>query len=322
MSVKVNKEIKQLIGKLKKGDKSACARLITFSENYPEFKSIIDTLVYPFSEKSYYLGITGSPGVGKSSLISSLITEIRKNKKTVGVLAVDPSSPFSGGAILGDRVRMQKHFLDKGVYIRSMASRGKKGGLSYCALAASRIIANLNMNFVIFETLGVGQQELDIIEAVDTKIVVIMPNSGDVIQMLKAGIMEIADILVISKSDIAGATDLRNEILNNLILKKNDGWEIKIILTSALNNSGFKELYNTILEHKVFLEEKKLISEYRNQRLKKEVFNTVIETIEKKININLNNEKELNKNLNNIKKGKKSIQEFAEEIIKNLKAEK
>ncbi|WP_232697931.1 methylmalonyl Co-A mutase-associated GTPase MeaB [Brevibacillus daliensis] len=232
------------------GDVRAAARAITWIEDDFPDKAQILREIYPHTGKAILIGFTGSPGAGKSSLVDALLTFLRAESLTVGVVAVDPTSPFTGGALLGDRVRMQHHAPDPGVFIRSMGTRGNLGGLSRHTKEAVRILDAYGCDVVIIETVGVGQTELDIMKAADTTLVVLNPGGGDSVQAFKAGIMEIADLFVINKSDIPGVQKLEIEVEQMLDLVKHDAtWRPPIIKTIATEQKGMQELWQEIKRH-------------------------------------------------------------------------
>jgi len=237
------------------GNIKATARLIRDVED--ELPSAIEELkaLYPYTGRSYIIGITGSPGSGKSTLIDMLIDVFRKRGKTIGVIAIDPSSPFSGGAILGDRIRMQRHATDGGVFIRSLATRGWRGGLSRATANVINIMDAMGKDIILIETVGAGQAEVDIINFTHTSMVILVPGMGDWVQTLKAGILEIADILVINKADKKGADELKTELEAMLQMSaySPQAWKPKIFLTEAVNNKGIDELVEGIYQHKEFL---------------------------------------------------------------------
>lgn len=237
------------------GNIKATARLIRDVED--ELPSAIEELkaLYPHTGRSYIIGITGSPGSGKSTLIDLLIDVFRKRGKTIGVIAIDPSSPFSGGAILGDRIRMQRHATDGGVFIRSLATRGWRGGLSRATANVINIMDAMGKDIILIETVGAGQAEVDIINFTHTSMVILVPGMGDWVQTLKAGILEIADIFVINKADKKGADELKAELeaMLQMSVYSPQAWKPKIFLTEAVNNKGIDELVEGIYQHKEFL---------------------------------------------------------------------
>ena len=246
----------ELVQKMLAGSTQSLARLITMVEREtPEVPQIM-SLIYPRLGHAYLVGITGPPGGGKSTLVDRLTAVMRSGDFSVGILAADPTSPFSGGALLGDRIRMQQHYLDKGVFIRSMATRGSRGGLPRAARGVIKLLDAFGKDFVLVETVGVGQTELDIMEATDTTVVVLIPETGDAIQMLKAGLMEIADIFVVNKADREGVDYLVTALEQMLHMSPRDsGWQPPIVTTQALHNIGIEELYHQIERHRKVLQE-------------------------------------------------------------------
>lgn len=243
----------EIVERMKNKDIRALARAITMVENdHPDKLQLLSDVV-SLQNGALYVGFTGSPGAGKSSLVNRLITHIREEGKTVAVIAVDPTSPFSGGALLGDRVRMNQHFTDDGVYIRSMATRGSLGGLARATKDAIRICDAYGFDVVIVETVGVGQSELDIMKVVDTTAVVLTPNSGDVLQIFKAGIMEIADLFVINKADLHGVGKLKALLTELVMMTSKEDHETAIVKTITTENKGIDKLWEKIKVHHEFL---------------------------------------------------------------------
>ena len=218
------------------------------------------------------LGVTGPPGVGKSSLIGALIRHVREEGRTVGVISVDPSSPFTQGALLGDRIRLSDHFLDPGVFIRSMGTRGHLGGLAEATLQAALLLDAAGKELVLLETVGAGQSEVEVIGIADTVLLVLMPGSGDSVQALKAGIMEIPDVIAINKMDHPAAKTMLNEVRSILTLDRDRDWRPPIVLTDALRGENVPLLWEKLEEHRAFLEAGGLLEERRRRNLAGEVF--------------------------------------------------
>jgi GTPase len=268
-----------LAQRLLDGDRRALARAITLVEDdRPEGWELVKQ-VYPHTGRAAVVGFTGPPGVGKSTLIGALTKARREAGRTVGVLSIDPSSPFTHGALLGDRIRLSEHFLDQGVFIRSMANRGALGGLSEAALQAALLLDAAGRDDVFVETVGVGQAEIDIIDHADTIVLVLMPGSGDSIQALKAGVMEIPDVIVINKSDHPLTDTMIREIRGVLSLANLDHtpeqargrWRVPIIKTEAARGEGLGELVTALEEHRAHIMEKGQLAERRMRNLRNEV---------------------------------------------------
>lgn len=240
--------MQELIAAARTGDLRAIGRLISIVERLDESASSLLRELVSVQDNAQIVGLTGAPGVGKSTTTSALISHYRKAGQRVAVLAIDPSSPFSGGALLGDRIRMQEHTLDEGVFIRSMAARGRLGGLSVATGFAARVLAACGFDVILIETVGVGQSEVDIVAAADTTVVVTAPGLGDAIQAAKAGILEIADIFVVNKADREGAQNTQRE-LRALVEMQQSDWTIPVIPTVATNESGIAELAQAIQAH-------------------------------------------------------------------------
>jgi len=242
-----------VVEKVVAGDVRAVARLIRdIDDGTPGIRSVLKDL-YPHTGNAYVVGITGAPGVGKSTLVDQVISHLRKQDKSVGVLAVDPTSPFSGGAILGDRIRMQRHCADPGVFIRSLATRGQFGGLTQSTRSAIDVLDAMGKDVILVETVGVGQDEVDVVKSAHTTVIIVMPGMGDDIQVIKAGILEVGDIFVINKADREGVDRTENHLkmMIEMDLKKYEegGWVPSILRTEALFDKGVEELLTEINKH-------------------------------------------------------------------------
>ncbi|HME31177.1 MAG TPA: methylmalonyl Co-A mutase-associated GTPase MeaB [Terriglobales bacterium] len=251
-----NGHIKELVRRIRAGEVRALSRAISMVEDRTKESTELLKALFPYSGNALLLGLTGSPGAGKSTLVDQVAREYRKQGKTIGVVAVDPTSPFSGGAILGDRIRMQSHYADTGIYIRSMATRGSLGGLASTTADVATVLDASGRNLVMIETVGVGQDEVDIVRLADVTIVVLVPGMGDDVQTIKAGIMEIADIFVINKSDRDGAERVEREVraMQSLALR-NDSWTPPIVKTVATSGTGMTELLAAIEKYCEYLQQ-------------------------------------------------------------------
>jgi LAO/AO transport system kinase len=261
-----------LLDGVRSGDRRALARAITLVENGDPLAEELVRELYPETGGAYAIGITGPPGVGKSTLISSLVRHVRKEERRVGVVSVDPSSPFTHGALLGDRIRLADHFLDKDVFIRSMGTRGHLGGLAEATLQALLLLDAAGKELVFLETVGAGQSEVEVIGIADTVVLVLMPGSGDSVQALKAGIMEIPDVIAINKKDHPAAKTMLNEVRSILSLDRERAWRPPIVLTEATRDENVPELWEQIAAHRAHLESEGLLEERRRQNLAGEVF--------------------------------------------------
>jgi GTPase len=257
---------------VRSGDRRAVARAITLVENSEPLAYDLVRDLYPETGGAYAVGVTGPPGVGKSSLISALVRHVREQGRSVGVISVDPSSPFSQGALLGDRIRLADHFLDPEVFIRSMGSRGHQGGLAEATLQALLLLDAAGKELVFLETVGTGQGEVEVIGIADTVVLVLMPGSGDSIQALKAGIMEIPDVIAINKMDHPAAKTMLNEVRSVLSLDKERRWKPPIVLTEAMRGENVDTLWEKVEAHRAFLESEGLLEQRRRENLAGEVF--------------------------------------------------
>jgi len=260
-----------LAQRLLAGDRRALARGISLVENDdPEGWALVKE-VYPHTGRAAIIGVTGPPGAGKSTLLAALTKLERARERTVAVLSIDPTSPFTQGALLGDRIRLSDHFLDPGVFIRSMASRGALGGLSEASLQAALLMDAAGRDVIMLETVGVGQAEVDIIDHADTVVLVLMPGSGDSIQALKAGVMEIPDVIVVNKADHPLTDTMVREIKNVLALGPRQGWQVPIVKTEAIRGEGVEELAERLAEHRAYIQAEGTLSERRRRNLMNEV---------------------------------------------------
>ena len=262
---------------VRSGDKLALARAITLVENGEPLAYDVVRDIYPDTGGAYSVGVTGPPGVGKSSLISALVRHVRDREQSVGVISVDPSSPFTQGALLGDRIRLSDHFLDPGVFIRSMGARGHLGGLAEATLQAMLVLDASGKDLLFLETVGAGQGEVEVIGIADTVLLVLMPGSGDSVQALKAGIMEIPDVIAVNKMDHPAAKTMVNEVRSILTLgpassKADRKWKPPIVLTEATRGENVDVLWDKIEQHRAFLEEGGGLEQRRRRNLAGEVF--------------------------------------------------
>jgi LAO/AO transport system kinase len=264
--------LESLVEGVRGGDRRALARSITLIESGDDVAYDLIRALYPETGRSYMVGVTGPPGVGKSSLISALVRHVRERDATVGVISVDPSSPFTKGALLGDRIRLSDHFLDPAVFIRSMGTRGHVGGLAETTLQAALVLDAAGKDFVFLETVGAGQSEIEIISIADTIVLALMPGSGDSIQALKAGIMEIPDVIAVNKRDHPAAKTMLNEVRSIVALGDDGDWRPPIVLTEAVRGEGIDDLWSKIEEHRRYLEGNGLLAGRRAKNLAGEVF--------------------------------------------------
>ena len=254
------------------GDKRALARALSLVENSDPMAYDLVRDIYPDTGKAYAIGVTGPPGVGKSSLISALVRHVRELERTIGVISVDPSSPFTQGALLGDRIRLADHFLDPDVFIRSMGTRGHLGGLAETTLQALLVLDAAGKDIVFLETVGAGQSDVEVIGIADTVLLALQPGSGDSVQALKAGIMEIPDVIAINKMDHPTAKTMLNEVRTILALNPERGWKPPIVLTDATRGENVPALWEKIEDHRAYLEAENRLEERRRRNLAGEVF--------------------------------------------------
>jgi LAO/AO transport system kinase len=269
-------EVEGLIERALQGERRAIARLISLVEDGGPDLSVAMRQLYPRTGNAYTIGITGAPGAGKSTLTEQVVGRARREKLKVGVLAIDPSSPFSGGALLGDRVRMQSHATDPDVFIRSMATRGHLGGISLATPEAVRVLDAVGKDIVVIETVGVGQAEVEITDACDTTLVVVNPGWGDAVQAAKAGLMEIADVFVVNKAERPGAKDAVRELKQMLDMSEAD-WRPEVVETVATKGEGIEDLWAAIEKHRAYQDEKGLLEARRRRRVEREIREIVAE---------------------------------------------
>jgi LAO/AO transport system kinase len=264
------------------GDRAALARLLSMVERGGEQARDLGRLAYPLTGHSYTVGLTGAPGAGKSTLTSALLAHLRAHDEEVAVLAIDPTSPFSGGAILGDRVRMQDHATDPGVFIRSMATRGHLGGLALAVPEAVRLLDAVGKPLVIVETVGVGQVEVEIAGQADTAVVVVTPGWGDGVQANKAGLMEIADVFVINKADRQGVAETKRDLELMLDLSELGEWRPPIVTAVATDATGVTDVWDAVLAHRAFMDKSGELEQRRAARTRRELHQIVINRLEKR----------------------------------------
>lgn len=321
----------QLLENMASGSPVALARLMTLVERDGREVGPILEAIAPQLGHAFTIGVTGPPGAGKSSLVDSLITLMRAAQKTVGVVAIDPSSPFSGGALLGDRIRMGQHYLDKGVFIRSMATRGSHGGLARATTDVMKLLDAFQRDYVLVETVGVGQTELDVMRATDTVIVTLVPEAGDSVQVMKAGLMEIADIFVVNKADRDGAQRMMTDLSLMLELKYSNRptseadqpqWKIPVLATQAVNNIGITELYEAVHAHHQFLADTHGLERRRKARRREELLARIEYQVRRRLTAQVDRDPALAALFNDVSEGKldshtASAKVLSSEFLKN-----
>lgn len=307
-----------ILKKLQEGDRRALSRLITLVENQSDQLAEYMSHIHGAIGDAYYLGVTGPPGSGKSTLVNHLITRARAQDKKVGVVAVDPSSPFTGGALLGDRIRMQDHASDTGVFIRSLGTRGAHGGISRATRDVARLMDAAGFDWVIIETVGVGQTELDIMELAETTVVVLTPESGDTIQTMKAGLLEVADIFVVNKADRPGADKIVLELKAMMELAPKGPWEVPVLKTQAVADEGISELVETLARHRQFIQESQELQAKARSLRQLEMEEILQEQFRRWAQEKLPKAKGLQKVLEEVQAGKISAYEGALQVFPKL----
>ena len=309
----------KLVEQMLKGENVSLSRVISMVESESIKVPEIMKLITPHLGKAYCVGVTGPPGAGKSTLVDKLTVLMRRHSSKVGIIAVDPSSPFTGGAVLGDRIRMQQHYLDDGVFIRSMATRGSMGGLPRTASAVIKLLDAAGKDIILVETVGVGQNEVDIMEKADTVIVTLCPESGDAIQTMKAGLFEIADIFVVNKADHPGAGSFIRDLEAMLHLREPSWWDIPVIATEAVNDVGIEELYKQIELHHQALCETGRLSQHRQVQRKFDFIKTIEQKLTHKLLTSIEQDGQLANYIERVEKGEIDPYSAADEILKSGK---
>jgi LAO/AO transport system kinase len=282
-----------IAGRVLSGDRRAVARAISWVEDGSPDLPALSAALFPHTGRAYTVGLTGSPGVGKSSLAAELVRVARAGDRTVAVLAIDPTSPFTGGALLGDRLRMQAHATDPGVFIRSMATRGHLGGMALAAPEAIRVLDASGKDAVLVETVGVGQAEVEVATATDTTLVVVSPGWGDAVQVSKAGILEIADVFVVNKADRDGAEEAARDLRQMLRMGPATDWTPPIVRTSTVTGQGVEDLWEAIEAHRAHQESTGALAAKRGRRIVEEIKGMVAERLRQRASVLLDDQSEI-----------------------------
>ena len=309
-----------LVAGVREGDKRALARAISLVENGDPLAFDLVRELYPHTGRAYAVGVTGPPGVGKSSLISALVRHVRAQGRSVGVISVDPSSPFTQGALLGDRIRLADHFLDPEVFIRSMGTRGHLGGLAETTLQAALVLDAAGKDLLFLETVGAGQSEVEVLGIADTVLLALMPGSGDSVQALKAGIMEIPDVIAINKMDHPAAKTMVSEVRSILSLDREREWRPPIVLTEAMRGENVEALWAKVEEHRAHLEEGGRLDERRRRNLAGEVFAVASARAKRHLELAVADDPELRRLLDEVQRREldplSAVREIMEKVFK------